>query len=281
VVDSVDSGNGISVESVPVDDSAGFLSDSVLEGSVEASDAASAAPAVDGAAGAGDAGLEIPISGEGADIAAQMPDAGGEWFDLIPLLDKGGPIVAILLALSVLSFAIILLKIVQYWRANLSRRSFVDAILAKVAAGDLAGATQIAAKHKSPIAKVMHAGVLSKQDGTDAAEEMARVGGNELGSLQSYFRWLEIIGNVSPLLGLLGTVIGMIEAFQRLEEAGNQVDPGILSGGIWAALLTTAVGLSVAIPAVSALNLFESKVDQVRLGLRDASSRLLAQLRKA
>ncbi|MBV1886212.1 MAG: MotA/TolQ/ExbB proton channel family protein [Parvibaculaceae bacterium] len=271
MVDAVDSGNGISVESVPVDSSAGFLPESTLpEGTLK--DSVEASEGV---------GIELPVGGDAADLAGAMPEGGGEWFDLIPLLDKGGPIVAILLALSILSFAIILLKIVQYWRANLSRRTFVDAILAKVTAGDLAGATQIAAKQKSPIAKVMHAGVLSKQEGTDPAEEMARVGGNELGSLQSYFRWLEIIGNVSPLLGLLGTVIGMIEAFQRLEEAGNQVDPGILSGGIWAALLTTAVGLSVAIPAVSALNLFESKVDQVRLGLRDASSRLLAQLRKA
>ncbi|MBV1933469.1 MAG: MotA/TolQ/ExbB proton channel family protein [Parvibaculaceae bacterium] len=274
MVDTVVSDSGISVESVPVDSSAGFLPEGALKDSVEASEAANVA--------AGGNGGENVGGGDILDLTGQAAESsGGEWFDLIPLLDKGGVIVAILLVLSVLSFAIILLKIVQYWRANLSRRSFVDAILVKVKAGDLAGATQIAAKQKSPIAKVMHAGVLSQQEGTDPAEEMARVGGNELGALQSYFRWLEIIGNVSPLLGLLGTVIGMIEAFQRLEEAGNQVDPGILSGGIWAALLTTAVGLSVAIPAVSSLNLFESKVDQVRLGLRDASSRLLAQLRKA
>ena len=265
MVDAVDSGNGISIDSVPVDSSAGFSPEGTL-------------PEAVGTEGAGsESAGAVDLTG----LTEQMPDGGGEWFDLIPLLDKGGVIVAILLVLSVLSIAIILLKIVQYWRLNLSRRTFVDAILTKVKAGDLAGATQIAAKQKSPIAKVMHAGVLSQQDGTDPAEEMARVGGNELGAMQSYFRWLEIIGNVSPLLGLLGTVIGMIEAFQQLEEAGNQVDPGILSGGIWAALLTTAVGLSVAIPAVSALNLFESKVDQVRLGLRDASSRLLAQLRKA
>ncbi|MBL1235283.1 MAG: MotA/TolQ/ExbB proton channel family protein [Rhodobiaceae bacterium] len=274
MVDTVVSDNGISVESVPVDSSTGFLPEGTLKDTVETSGADDAA--------AGGEGVENVGGGDILDLTGQMPEnGGGEWFDLVPLLDKGGVIVAILLALSVLSLAIILLKIIQYWRANLSRRSFVDAILVKVKAGDLAGATQIAAKQKSPIAKVMHAGVLSQQEGTDPAEEMARVGGNELGAMQTYFRWLEIIGNVSPLLGLLGTVIGMIEAFQQLEEAGNQVDPGILSGGIWAALLTTAVGLSVAIPAVSALNLFESKVDQVRLGLRDASSRLLAQLRKA
>ena len=74
-------------------------------------------------------------------------------------------------------------------------------------------------------------------------------------------------------------MIGMIEAFQQLEAAGNRVDPAILSGGIWEALLTTAVGLAVAIPAIGALNLFENRVDQVRLRLRDATGRMLAILK--
>ena len=87
-----------------------------------------------------------------------------------------------------------------------------------------------------------------------------------------------MIGNISPLLGLLGTVIGMIQAFQRLEEAGTQVDPALLSGGIWVALLTTAVGLIVALPAITALNLLEGKIDQVRLSMRDASARVIAAL---
>jgi biopolymer transport protein ExbB len=71
-----------------------------------------------------------------------------------------------------------------------------------------------------------------------------------------------VIATLSPLLGLFGTVLGMINAFQELEGAGNQVDPGILSGGIWLALMTTAIGLAVAIPSVLAHNWLDRRVER-------------------
>jgi biopolymer transport protein ExbB len=223
---------------------------------------------------------------EGAlnDAAEIIAESGGAeaWYSLGSLLDKGGPIVAILLVLSVISAAIILLKIVQFWSAGLSRRSFVDPAVDRIEAGDVSGALDILRKHKTPLARAMAAGVRAKVRGDlrdeDVAAEIARVGAMEIGALQRYLRWLEVIGNISPLLGLLGTVIGMIQAFQRLEEAGTQVDPALLSGGIWVALLTTAVGLIVALPAITALNLLEGKIDQVRLAMRDASARVIAGL---
>ncbi|MEX0839886.1 MAG: MotA/TolQ/ExbB proton channel family protein [Parvibaculum sp.] len=228
--------------------------------------------AVEGAEGALSGAAEIIAESGGAEA----------WYSLGSLLDKGGPIVAILLVLSVISAAIILLKIVQFWSAGLSRRSFVDPAVDRIEAGDVSGALDILRKHKTPLARAMAAGVRAKVRGDlrdeDVAAEIARVGAMEIGALQRYLRWLEVIGNISPLLGLLGTVIGMIQAFQRLEEAGTQVDPALLSGGIWVALLTTAVGLIVALPAITALNLLEGKIDQVRLAMRDASARVIAGL---
>lgn len=204
------------------------------------------------------------------------------WYALGPLVDKGGPIVILLICLSVVSAAVILLKIFQFWTAGLSKRNFVDPAVDRIEAGDLDGALKIVSRQRTPLARAMAAGIKAKLRGDlrdeDVASEIARVGAVELGNLQSYFRWLEIIGNVSPLLGLLGTVIGMIQAFQKLEAGGSKVDPALLSGGIWTALLTTAVGLVVALPAITALNLFEGKVDQVRLAMRDASARVIAGL---
>jgi|TARA_R110002096_G_scaffold96435_8_gene215263 biopolymer transport protein ExbB len=241
-----------------------------------------AAANVDAAA---DATVEAATEGAetltGLDAAAAAAGTDGGIWELIPLVDKGGPIVVILLALSVLSLAIILLKVFQFWRAGLTRRAFIDVAIDKVKSGDTDGAAAVLRKTRSPVARTLLAGVEGAQNGGSAEEEIARVGGNELGGLQSYFRWLEVIGNISPLLGLLGTVIGMINAFQQLQLAGNKVDPAILSGGIWVALLTTAVGLAVAIPAIASLNLLESRVDMARLTLRDASSRLLAALKSA
>lgn len=218
-----------------------------------------------------------------ADLMAQNAASAAEpWYALGPLIDKGGPIVSLLLILSVISAAVILLKIFQFWSAGLSKKAFVDPAIERIEAGDLEGSLKVINKNRTPLARAMAAGVRAKIRGDlrdeDVASEIARVGAVELGSLQSYFRWLEIIGNVSPLLGLLGTVIGMIQAFQKLEQGGSKVDPALLSGGIWTALLTTAVGLVVALPAITALNLFEGKVDQVRLAMRDASARVIAGL---
>jgi len=214
-------------------------------------------------------------------LDAAAAGADGGLFSIVPLIDKGGPIVIILMCMSVLSLAIILFKILQFWRAGLARRSFIDSSISKITSGDKAGAASLLRKTRSPIARTLAAGVDASLRGENVEEEISRVGGNELGGLQSYFRGLEVIGNISPLLGLLGTVIGMINAFQQLENAGSKVDPAILSGGIWEALLTTAVGLAVAIPAISALNLLESRVDTARLALRDASSRLITALKSA
>tara|TARA_R110002110_G_scaffold71027_8_gene190043 strand:- start:254 stop:1081 length:828 start_codon:yes stop_codon:yes gene_type:complete len=233
-----------------------------------------------GAASDAVAGSAETVTGA-ADVIARS-GAGDSWYSLASLLDKGGPIVAILLVLSVISAAVILLKIFQFWSAGLSKRSFVDPAVSKIEAGDHTAALDILKKHKTPLARAMAAGVRAKMRGDlrdeDVAAEIVRVGTMELGALQRYLRWLEVIGNISPLLGLLGTVIGMINAFQSLEAAGTQVDPALLSGGIWVALLTTAVGLIVALPAITALNLFEGKIDEVRLSMRDASARVIAAL---
>jgi biopolymer transport protein ExbB len=89
-------------------------------------------------------------------------------------------------------------------------------------------------------------------------------------------RGLELVANVSPLLGLLGTVIGMVDAFAALEQAGSKVDPSLLAGGIWTALLTTVAGLSVAIPALAAHNIFDGKIESVRARMRDITIRIFS-----
>jgi biopolymer transport protein ExbB len=91
--------------------------------------------------------------------------------------------------------------------------------------------------------------------------------------------WLSFLAQVAPLLGLLGTVIGMVELFGVLEAAGDQVSAGALSGGIWKALLTTAAGLLVAIPMLAAHLWFRRRLDRLRVGLELAVGRLLDETR--
>ena len=112
-----------------------------------------------------------------------------------------------------------------------------------------------------------------------AREEITRIAKRELAEARSGLRAIELIALIAPLLGLLGTVLGMIAAFRTLQESGGAADPSDLAGGIWEALLTTAAGMAVAIPASIALTWFEGVTDRLRLDLEDIGSRAVTSLR--
>ena len=101
--------------------------------------------------------------------------------------------------------------------------------------------------------------------GSDATPRLEAEAEMRFARLERGFRYLDSVAQLAPLLGLFGTVLGMIEAFQALQDAGSQVDPSILAGGIWVALLTTAVGLVVAMPTSIVLNWFEARMDNERV----------------
>ena len=139
--------------------------------------------------------------------------------------------------------------------------------------------SQVSMRYENGQVVAIDAVVLSTQhdeevDQATLREEVLRQATAALETLRSHLRGLEVIASLSPLLGLLGTVLGMIEAFRRLQEAGSQVDPAVLSGGIWEALLTTAVGLAVAIPAVAALNWLERRIERFGHRLEDSVTRV-------
>jgi len=193
---------------------------------------------------------------------------------------RGGPVLFVLLALSVLALAIVLLKLYQLVRLGVFRRRWLEQTLAAVRSDEPQRALELARASRGSVARVLETALAGRENPriseTALREEILRVGRAELGSLGSYLRGLETIATLAPLLGLLGTVIGMIRAFMRLEEAGSQVDPAILSGGIWEALLTTAVGLAIAIPVMAVLSWLESQVDRVRDTLSDAVTQVLS-----
>ena len=192
----------------------------------------------------------------------------------------GGPVVLVLAAMSVLGLAIILLKCWQFASVRINNRSFIETALEQSRARRSGAALEQLQGKRNPIAIALHSAISGLQNGRKqnvVREEAARVAAKQLADLRSYFRPLEVIGTLAPLLGLLGTVMGMIEAFRELEAAGSQVNPAILSGGIWEALLTTAVGLIVAIPAVAALNWLERTVERLHQDMQDALTRVFTE----
>ena len=128
-------------------------------------------------------------------------------------------------------------------------------------------------KIKNPMARILEVVILTKSDRRFDKEsreaEISRIISIEIRNLENYLGGLEVVASISPLLGLFGTVLGMIKAFLNLEKAGSQVDPALLAEGIWEALLTTAFGLAIAIPALAAYHLFENKISNTRDKIND------------
>ena len=201
------------------------------------------------------------------------------WADrFFSFLAVGGPVVAVLLIISVFAMAITLVKLYQFWTIRIGRRDFIETALAQFAIGEPSRALAALKPARNPIARVMEAAIQGKASKATAdetvREETSRVANFHLVRLRGYLRALEVIGTLSPLLGLFGTVLGMIDAFQQLEAVGNQVNPTVLSRGIWEALLTTAVGLTVAIPTVAVATWLERKVDRLAADMEDAATRI-------
>lgn len=191
-------------------------------------------------------------------------------------LINGGPSIWAIAALSVATVALILWKLWRYVLIGAwSRRTSARAV-SRWEAGQSRDALGIVSGRKGYRSRLTSTAMTARQNLPDetAREETARVAKLLLGQASGGLRALELIATIAPLLGLLGTVLGMISAFQALQEAGSKADPALLAGGIWEALLTTAAGMAVAIPASAALTWFEAVIDALRQDLENLAARI-------
>jgi biopolymer transport protein ExbB len=195
---------------------------------------------------------------------------------LAGFLARGGPAMLAIAALSVLTLALILGKLAAFLRLGVWRGGAAEAAVADWAAGRGAAARAALAAAPGARVRIAAAAMAARAALPEAAarEEVARQAKALLAEARAGLRALDLIATVAPLLGLLGTVLGMIGAFQALQAAGARPDPAVLAGGIWEALLTTAAGMAVAIPAAAALSWAEGVAERLRLDLEDIATRI-------
>ena len=200
---------------------------------------------------------------------------------LFEFLSKGGPILWIIAALSVLTLTLILWKLAQLLRGGIWSGSATERAVVLWENAQASEAQAILQGRRTWRARLAQDAVSARLDNTlsdaQAREDVTRRARTYLADAQIGLRGLELIMTIAPLLGLLGTVLGMIDAFQALQDTGNQADPATLAGGIWEALLTTAAGMAVAIPAGIALSWFESTADRLRLDLENIATRIFTR----
>lgn len=198
---------------------------------------------------------------------------------ILTLVSLGGPVVMILLLMSMVALTVVLAK--AWEMRGITEASFraVEETVSGWVRGHAAEATRQLRTLTGPLAELtaLAADGMIRQQNADSLRNLLEAFGRaRSGELRRYLRILEATGQIAPLLGLFGTILGMIDVFQVLQGAGSHVDPGQLAGGIWVALLTTAVGIGVAIPSILALYWFEGRIGRLEHVMEEQVARVLA-----
>lgn len=177
----------------------------------------------------------------------------------------GGWCLWLLISLSMISLSLIFFKLINFFKLGINQRNeyqFWLASLPTIEKMTFRG-NNIRLNHPATRLIQFCVNALPKALDRQALEDKATLKAEqEIAQLKQGMRALEVISALAPLIGLLGTVLGMIDAFQNLQQAGTKVDPAVLSGGISQALLTTAAGLIVAIPTTAAWHFFDTIISQ-------------------
>ena len=192
---------------------------------------------------------------------------------------KGGPLMALIILCSVIAFAVFIERIWHLRRARIDTDRFIESIIELIKHNKIMEAIDKCNNTPGPIAHIMKVGIL-KHDRTreEIRESIQDAGVHEVPRLEKNLGVLATIAHISPLLGLLGTVTGMVKAFQVIEQKAVSmipVNPGDLAGGIWESLITTVAGLTVAIPTYVAYNYLVNKVDGFVLEIEKSATELV------
>lgn len=192
------------------------------------------------------------------------------------ILIKGGPIMFFILACSVIVVAIFINKIIHLHRAQIDIQEFMTGLRNELVNKRITEAVSICQEAPGPAASVLKAGIIHYDEGITGMEKaMEKVSIYEIARMERGIMLLATIAVISPLFGLLGTVLGLINTFQKMTVQGGLILGPQLASGMWQALLTTAFGLAVAIPAYVVYNYFVSRINRITRDMEIAADELV------
>jgi biopolymer transport protein ExbB len=197
---------------------------------------------------------------------------------MIDMFLRGGLLMYPLAACSLIALAVIIEKSVQFWRARCDKPR-TEAILQAAAARDWPRAQSFAGDDDSPLGRLLASAIAGRQlPRADLENRLSRQGSLELKHLSHRLHLLELIGRISPMLGLTGTVTGLTRAFQTVAALRQVSDPSLLASGIWEALITTVAGLFIGIPTIIAYHLLDNRLKSLAFEMKSASEDLVARI---
>jgi biopolymer transport protein ExbB len=191
------------------------------------------------------------------------------------LFERGGPVMWPLLGCSILAVAIIAERMFVFWRMRVSYAGLLAEIRTAAERDSLDEFERSVQSSRRPLHRVVSV-YLGHRDSEKRLREQSvlREASEQVARYDRRLNWLGIITHAAPLLGLLGTVAGLVGAFHQIELKGGQVQPGDLASGIWSALLTTVCGLTIALPCLTAYHLLQAVVGRAALQMQWAASQL-------
>ncbi|MBS3945271.1 MAG: MotA/TolQ/ExbB proton channel family protein [Melioribacter sp.] len=196
--------------------------------------------------------------------------------DLLSIFVKGGIIMYFILASSIVAVAIAIEKFIVLKKAKVNVPAFLIKLRALIKKKDLEGAISYCMQERTPVSNIVKKGLKKIRFGHQrVVEAIESAGRQEISKLEKGLSILASIAGIAPLLGFLGTVTGMIGAFMKIQELQGSANPADLAGGIWEALITTAFGLIVGIPALAFYNFFVSKINKLVVDMERISTDLI------
>lgn len=192
------------------------------------------------------------------------------------LLANGGLVLWLILLLSAVGVAVFVERFLHFHRAQINSTEFLNGVRTVLKRNNVVEAISICEATPGPVARLVRTAILNREHGRERVREVLEEAGLvEVPRLEEHLDLLATIAQLAPLLGLLGTVLGFMQTFWRMQEAGLSVHVGLLADGVWKALICAAAGLAVAIPAYAAYNYLVSRVNAITLDMERAATEIV------
>ncbi|MCF7708507.1 MAG: MotA/TolQ/ExbB proton channel family protein [Verrucomicrobia bacterium] len=192
------------------------------------------------------------------------------------LLDKGGPMIWLILGASAIAIVVFIERWLHYHRAQINSTEFVNGVRNVLRRANIVEALSICDATPGPVARLVKTAILNRDRGREGVREsLEETGLVEVPRLEKKLNLLATLAQLTPQLGLLGTVLGFIRMFSALQNAGVFATTSTFAQGVWEALICTAAGLAVSIPCNAGYNYLVSRVNAIVLDMEKAASEIL------
>jgi biopolymer transport protein ExbB len=196
---------------------------------------------------------------------------------MFELIQKGGPMMWVILATSFIAAVVFVKKLFELHRAQIRWSDFLKGIYNVLSRKNIVEAVSICEETPGPVASIVRAAILHHDEGPEGIRRAIEEAGlAEVPRLEKNLAMLATVAQIAPIMGLLGTVLGMIQTLLMIQQKAPLVHSGDLMGGLMQALIATAAGLAVAIPTYAGYNFLVSRVESIVLDMEQASAEILA-----